>query len=147
MVTINKDQELYVIPSGKGFTCLGFDVCLDRSRAYAEWLRTQGVPAVNLILSPERGTMKAYIWHQEMVESIRKLDRKGNDRCPCELTPQLIGLEGKRVEVVDCHGEKRRFIVGKSAGWIPCHLEIARRSSTGGCAVMGAPFRSVRIIG
>jgi hypothetical protein len=60
------------------------------------------------------------------------------------LTPQLVGLEGWRVEVVDKWGEKRRFIVGRSTGWKPCHLEISRRTSLGGSAVMGAPFQSVR---
>lgn len=29
-------------------------------------------------------------------------------RCPADLTPQLKGLEGKRVEVVDGGGERRR---------------------------------------
>lgn len=48
------------------------------------------------------------------------------------LSPQLKGLEGWRVEVVTTYGEKRRFIVGKSTGWKPCHLEIARRTSMGG---------------
>ena len=51
------------------------------------------------------------------------------------LTPMLNGLEGWRVEVVDDEGDKpRRFIVGKSTGWRPCHLEIASRRSTGGGA-------------
>ena len=67
-------------------------------------------------------------------------------RCPVELTPELTGLEGKRVEVVDRYGERRRFIVGKSTGWLPIHLEIARRNSSGGPAVTGAPFQSVRIV-
>ena len=48
------------------------------------------------------------------------------------LTEQLIGLEGWRVEVVTDYDEKRRFIVGKSTGWIPCHLEISRVSASGG---------------
>jgi len=53
------------------------------------------------------------------------------------LTPQLIGLEGWRVAVVDCHSDEeqpaeRRFIVGKSTGWRPCHLEISRRNALGG---------------
>lgn len=50
------------------------------------------------------------------------------------LTPQLVGLEGWRVEVEDVGGVKRRFIVGRSTGWWPCHLEIARRNSSGGTA-------------
>lgn len=48
------------------------------------------------------------------------------------LTYQLIGLEGYRVQVVDTDGTKRRFIVGKSTGWRPCHLEIKTCRSLGG---------------
>ena len=42
-VTINAEQELYVIPCGKGYTCLGFDVLLERYNAIAEWLRREGL--------------------------------------------------------------------------------------------------------
>lgn len=56
---------------------------------------------------------------------------------------QLIGLEGWRVEAVDVHGERRRFIVGKSTGWRPCHLEIkTARSACGDPA--RARYQSVR---
>lgn len=48
------------------------------------------------------------------------------------LTKQLIGLEGWRVEVKTTYGETRRFIVGKSTGWRPCHLEIKTNRSMGG---------------
>lgn len=49
------------------------------------------------------------------------------------LSPQLVGLEGWRVEVIDVgHTVKRRFIVGRSTGWRPCSLEISRRSACGG---------------
>jgi hypothetical protein len=48
------------------------------------------------------------------------------------LTSQLKGYEGCRVEVVDALGVRRRFWVGRSTGWRPCHLEIARRNSSGG---------------
>jgi hypothetical protein len=48
------------------------------------------------------------------------------------LSPQLVGLEGWRVEVTDDGGNKWRFIVGRSTGWRPCHLEISRRSVHGG---------------
>ncbi len=50
------------------------------------------------------------------------------------LSPQLKGLEGYRVEVVTDYEETRRFIVGMSTGWRPCHLEISRRNSFGGGA-------------
>ena len=45
----------------------------------------------------------------------------------CGLTPQLVGLEGKQVEVTEIDGSQRRFYVGKSTGWMPCHLEIDHR--------------------
>jgi hypothetical protein len=48
-----------------------------------------------------------------------------------DLSPQLVGLEGWRVEVT-IGDTKRRFIVGRSTGWRPCHLEVSRRSAYGG---------------
>jgi len=65
-------------------------------------------------------------------------------RSDAGLTPQLIGLEGWRVEVVDKYGDKRRFIVSRSSGWVPCHIELQKRTSSGGGAVYGAPFQSIR---
>lgn len=61
------------------------------------------------------------------------------------LSPQLKGLEGYRIEVVTDYGEKRRFIVGRSTGWIPCHIEVSRRNASGG---IGAErhYQSVRIL-
>lgn len=53
-------------------------------------------------------------------------------RSTAGLSPQLIGLEGWRVEVVTTYGETRRFYVGRSTGWIPCHIEIKTRRSYGG---------------
>jgi hypothetical protein len=50
------------------------------------------------------------------------------------LTAQLIPYEGDRVEVVDQWGDTRRFWVGKSTGWRPCHLEIHNARSSGGGA-------------
>ena len=144
-VTLNTEQELYVIPAGHGYSCLGFDVCLERHRAVAVWLRGEGLGADDL--PPEaRGTIRGYKAYRTLLDRAGAYCQRSGKRCPAELTTQLIGLEGKRVEVIDRHGEHRRFQVGKSTGWMPCHLEIARRNSTGGPAVTGAPFQSVRIV-
>ena len=48
------------------------------------------------------------------------------------LTPQLKGLEGHRVEVIDNYGERRRFWVRVSTGWQPVHLEVKQINSSGG---------------
>ena len=50
----------------------------------------------------------------------------------------------EKLEIIDKWGEMRRFIVGKSTGFIPIHLEIKTRRSRDGPGVMGTPFRSVR---
>ena len=144
-VTVNAEQELYVIPCGDGYSCLGFDVLLARHNAVTAWLRSEGLDADELPRQ-SRGTMPAYHAYTALMGRAASYCQRNNLRCPAELTPQLVGLEGKRVEVVDRHGERRRFRVGKSTGWMPCHLEIARRDSSGGPAVTGAPFQSVRVV-
>lgn len=66
-------------------------------------------------------------------------------RSDAGLTPQLKGLEGCRVEVVTTYGETRRFIVGRSTGWVPCHLEVHNRRSHGGPSAE-REYASVRVI-
>ncbi len=144
-VSINAEQGLYIIPDSHGYSCLGFDVLIARHNAIAAWLRKEGLQQTDL--PPDvRGTMRAYTAYRTLLDRAAGYCQRNKLRCPAELTPQLTGLESKRVEVVDRHGERRRFIVGKSTGWLPIHLEIARRNSSGGPAVTGAPFQSVRIV-
>ena len=141
-VTINADQKVYVIPTadGKGFSCLGFDRVIDLRNALAAELGT------NKKLNGRRGSMLAYNEYRTLADVAKmRFDRDGF-RSEVELTPQLKGYEGFRVEVMMQDGRKRRFIVGKSTGWIPCHLEVKASNHHGGHAVYGAPFKSVRIV-
>lgn len=48
------------------------------------------------------------------------------------LSPQLVDLEGWRVEAVEHDGTVRRFIVGRSTGWKPCSIALPRQNSVGG---------------
>jgi len=61
------------------------------------------------------------------------------------LSPQLKGMEGYRVEVVTDYNETRRFIVGCSTGWRPCHLEVNNRRSLGGPSAENH-YKSVRVL-
>ena len=70
-------------------------------------------------------------------------EQRDNNRDYSGLTPQLKGLEGYRVEVVTTYGETRRFIVSRSTGWKPCHIEVSRRGAYGGPAAESA-YASVR---
>lgn len=143
---IDTERELYHIECAGGFTCLGFDVLLNRSNAVARWLREQGREVAN-IPATLRGTPQAYGLYRSIFDAGRACHVATGKRCDAELIPELVGLETQRVEVVDKHGERRRFYVGKSLGWLPCHLEIKQRNSSGGPAVMGAPFKFIRVLG
>ena len=149
-ISINSENRLYIIPCKfgkrrKGYTCLGFEYAFERGKAIALWLIEHGVRVSNPKME-NIGTVSGYKEYEALINAARIRYTNSNERCPSELCPELIGLEGRRVEVIDCYGQKRRFYVGKSTGWIPCHLEIARIDSSGGPAVIGAPFQTVTII-
>lgn len=145
-VTLNKQQKLYTIPTASGgFSCLGFDVLMDRAWGIDEELCKQ-IPGRKAKFNARKGTLKAYHQYKALLDEAREVNTRTGRRFTCELTPQLIGLEGNRVEVVDKYGDKRRFWVDKSTGWIPCHIERIKSNSTGGGAAFGAPYKSVKVI-
>lgn len=83
--------------------------------------------------------MNAVTW-QKMPEHERAKIRDNS-----KLSPQLIGYERQRVEVVDRYGETRRFWVGKSTGWQPIHLEIKTTRSMGGDPA-DKQYQSVKVV-
>ncbi len=138
-ITVNKEQKLYVIPCGKGYTCLGFEVCKNRVQKLAD--------EMGIALLPHRtGSIAAYNQYTLIMEKVKEMNVKTGFRSKSELIPEFIGNEGRRVEIIDKYDEKRRFYIGKSTGWIPCHLEVLRSNSTGGGSVTGYPFKSFRFV-
>ena len=143
--SINREQRLYVMRSGSGFSCLGFDVAEKRRRALWAWVGQE---------SPEirKGSKKHFAdYSAAMAAASRYSDslkaRGARDwRCPIELTPALVGLEGRRVAVIQDGEEISRFWVGKSTGWMPIHLEIKRRNSMGGCGAWVPEGATVRVV-
>lgn len=133
-VTINHDQELYVTEAdGGGHSCLGFDVCLRRIERILLEFTMRGLDTPES-MATARGDLATYDTYMILMDMLRTEVERSGEKAICELSPQLVGLEGHRVEVVTAYGETRRFIVGESTGWMPCHLEIARRDSSGGGA-------------
>lgn len=125
-ITINWGDELYVIEHDGGYSTLGFDVCLDRIQSYSNNLAREAPTVV-------RGSLAAYDTMKNLETELRKQFEETGERAIALLSPQLAGIEGWRVEVIDEEGDKpRRFIVGKSTGPIPIHLELANRTSSGG---------------
>lgn len=136
---IDTTAGLYVLRYESGYSCLGFKVAHDWAMATAKWLG-EAPPAAPM------GTAEAYSEYESIMAKGEAHSRRTGTRDPSGLSPQLTGLEGKRVEVVSLYGERRRFKVGKSTGWRPCHLELANARSTGGGAAEVA-YKSVRLIG
>ena len=148
-VTLNQEQELYVINDNNFCTCLGFDVALNRIIGLANEINTmcsELKPLDFTTLNKERGTIKVYNILQKIELIAHKMHTENGFKFKVNLTKQLIGLEGKRVEVVDIYGDTRRFKVGKSSGFLPCHIELKNSRSSGGSSVSGAPFKSVRVV-
>ncbi len=148
-VTINDKERLFIIPCAGGFSCLGFDVCRER---VGKLERELGHTHTAIHSKRYDNALDLYEHYEVLVSEARERNQKTGWRSSSELTPQLIGLEGKRVEIVhqwESSGrvEKVRFIVGKSMGFIPCHLEIKTRRSHGGGAVCLGKIQSLRVVG
>jgi hypothetical protein len=148
-IKINQEQRVYVIPEGKGFTCLGFDVCEKITKDLdAELFRVYRTYK-NTILSKQKyrkGTYKAYFRYCELVDLAHSINKANGYRFQCQLEHRLIGLEGRRIEVTTKDGEKRRFWVGRSTGFIPIHLEISRSNSFGGPSVCLFDTDKIRVL-
>jgi hypothetical protein len=137
---VNYDSRLYTLRCGEhGYSFMGFDYVEKLCKALSEELGVSGMSG----LKPGRAQWEAC---QELIKMGREKSRASGWKSKAALTPQLEGLEGKRVEVETMKGEKRKFIVGKSTGWMPCHLEINTWRSRGGGGVSGAPFKSVKVL-
>lgn len=61
------------------------------------------------------------------------------------LTEQLKGLEGCRVDVTTMKGETKRFIVWRSSGQTPVHIQLTSRRATSGIPA-DLEYRTVRRI-
>ena len=138
--------ETYTIRTSGGYSCLGFDVLEARYiRLHAELLQLGDKSLVEF--PEERGTIARYHQYERLQRHARSFHDRTGHRFACELTPQLIGLEGKRVELTYPNGEKTRLIIGKSTGWIPIHLEIKTKRSRGGGSVYYPKGTQLRIVG
>lgn len=85
------------------------------------------------------GKMTQKIWSATYPDQRKRVASDDN------LCPELIGLEGCRVEAT-CYGERVRFQVGKSTGWKPCHLRLHNRASSGGEAISPGTLSDVKVI-
>jgi hypothetical protein len=139
-VTSSPENKMYVISENGGYSCLGFQVCAGRVSRLEKHF---GMPANSFQI----GSMEMYGHYQMLVNKAREEFESSGKRCLTELHPELKSLKGKRVEVVQ-YGQKERFYVGMSNGWIPTLLRIRTKSSSGGEAIsFDEKFQSIRVVG
>lgn len=142
---------VYVIAHGDHVSCYGFDHTLDEIERIVVELVGRGVLPTSYLereleaVRAQRGTLAAYDTLINLRDRLKAACEADGDRAAAGLTPQLVGLEGHRVEVED-NGQRRRFIVGKTTGWMPCHLEIKTTRSALGEAAR-REYASVRDLG
>lgn len=143
----NFEERTYYIRCDDGYSCLGFEVCQKWTEGIAKWL---GIfpPPVNIV-----GTAQYYAEYLRLCQLGERKHANTGLRCNALLHPDLIGLEGKLVEVTQ-QNEKRRFVVGKSTGWMPTHLELdlndlveaQENYPIGGSAVSVTSYDFIRVI-
>ena len=135
--SINAERRLYNLSHGTGkdagFTCLGFDIAEKWLVGVLAWMPANKRPVV-CDGEAEIGTEGRYAFFARVMDAAAKHATETKTRCPVNLIPQLIGLEGKRVEVTTPDGERSRFYVSKSNGLAPdssgarAHQFVRRRS-------------------
>jgi hypothetical protein len=128
---------------------IDYDEVLRRIERYSTELAGRGALPREHIESPvnaERGTMAAYDTFRNLMDILEKTVKAEGDYAVADLCPQLVGLEGHRVEVMDMGSlRKRRFTVGMSHGWLPVHMEIPGHGVEGQTAK--AEYQTVKDLG
>lgn len=136
---INKGQKLYGITKGNYTSYIGFDVAERLRQAVIKWVGKDATPM-------RQGTKKHYNAYRNAMLLGQSHYFMTKQKCEAELTPELIGLEGKRVEVTYPDGDKSCFYVGRSTGWMPCHIEVENNNSSGGGAVYFPKGSTLRLV-
>lgn len=138
-VTTNAEQGLFVIPSGKGYTCFGFDNLLKELKQLARWL---GIAPPQ---DSERGTLAQYQQHRNAIEAVAK--RGGipetwfHDNTPAAVRQVLEAarLSKRKVRIYCGDIDGRSWLgefevvgyIGRSTGLMKIPLLIAPRAHGG----------------
>ena len=143
-VTCNDERRLFVIPSGDGYSCLGYDVCYGHVEQLSRLL---GRPDLAPVPS-QRGTLEQYDAYMGLVgrAASAKLGTYFEPGTPPRVREILEEARKGRRRLVIHLGDREtgkawgdrpdRGTVGRSMGPIQVPLLIANSRSTGGCAIL-----------
>jgi hypothetical protein len=145
---IDTERGLYVLNNSGWLSCLGFEYAQARIEQVQKWLGGR----CRFHMRPEHtpGTAGHYNSYEVLMNLGREHHKATGQRCEADLHPHLKGLEGKRIEVEkpQFDSDPKRFIVGKSCGWMPVHLVVKTRRSHGGDPInRGHDFGRITVLG
>jgi hypothetical protein len=128
-VALDNINECYVVTHENDVVShIDYDAVLERIERYSIELAGRGAlppEYIELPVQAKRGTRQAYDVFRNLMDALEKTVKEQGDHAVADLCPQLAGLEGHRVEVMDVGSmRKRRFRVALSHGWLPVHMEI-----------------------
>lgn len=152
---INVKEQLYVISEGSGYSCRGWKSLDDEARGVARWLIEKEVQGIQAVLHDHVSDLGGVAHYESCLRLIKhgaEYAQASGERCPVLLVPALVGFEGQRVEIT-YFGERKRFRVGRSTGWMPVHLmmrtgahggeALSASGVTGGVVVLHAKERKI----
>jgi hypothetical protein len=137
--SINKEQGLFVFKHGKYVSCLGFGVVINKTKNLSKELN---INCPNF----RKGSKASLKFYYKVINIAKKKNKQTGWKSQSELFVPFIGNEGKRVEVEYNWGEKERFYIGKSMGFIPCHIMVKQSNSTGGASVLNDSIKNYRFV-
>lgn len=142
-ISINEEQKLYVIPSGDGYSCLGFDVAFHRAKSMADELGDSSVqpdPA-------NKGTPAGYADYIRAIDAVRASGRKLGlqfDEGTPESVKAIIRAEIGTGRALRFHIGNRETgevwleefdvmgILGRTTGILPAPIILKNSASSGG---------------
>src|SRR5208282_4111007 len=102
-IKLNEEQRLYVIPCGKGYTCLGFDNCFDETSQLAQLLNAAPPNPAQI------GTQGQYDYYQNL---IAQFCRRPDLNQETWFDPGTLEPVKERLEHARLHDQKLRLFFG-----------------------------------
>ena len=147
-IKLNEKQRLYVIPCGKGYTCLGFDNCFDETSQLAQLLNAAPPNPAQI------GTQGQYDYYQNIIAQFCRRPDLNQETWfdPGTLEPVKERLEHARLhdqklrlffgnrETGQCWLEENDVLgfIGRSMGPMRIPILLANRNSSGGGGILTA---------
>lgn len=119
-VGIDPASEVYVVVQDDQMALWDFDAVMDRIERYSIELLMDRPPRV------VRGSLEAYDTMRNLQAALIAGARRRGPQAfaVSELSPQLMGWEGRRVIAVSLAGDRREFAIGRTEGPLPHHVEV-----------------------